>query len=622
MQSNADTTARWDQRFESVISSTKQSQPGSRKLSFFEGDTMPLCAPYEPISADRPVFQDASRSRRMSVHDVPPSISRNIGIKSENQQFARPHTRKILVLSMLLIVSVLLFLYYYLRNTEQDVITVDTRSGRYRGRKYKFQGIPFFSFLGIPFGRNTTGQNRFRRSRGFHYVGGEEVIDATRHKLPCTQAQIAAVFEPHNETTEDCLHLNLWTPSVPQPRHVQKTTLVFFYGIAFKWGSNSDYDASPLCALGDVIVVVPNYRLHALGFLGDGSDDAPGNVALYDQLLALDWVLQNIMFFGGNTSSVVLHGYEAGAVSIGYHMLSPVNTWAKTFTRLILQSGSFYRPYKRSTMPSKVMKMLGCERGGWPCLRAKDARTYSSRGMYKNYDFDVLFYSDYLPYSLPHLVNLYPLKGKQVLLGNVLDEGRFLVEMHKIEMGLRTDINAEPLVTLYAQKELKAVNVHDFESIRKLYANDSVWESDVGKEIAKDILGDFLFNCPVRYLASHLASQGSTAYVYIWTHKPSFGPWCLEEVGPTLYDDLAFVFGKPLLEESLATEEEITLSRSTIALFTDFAKTGTLPPVDGAPWPPYSCDSPLAVAITVKGLEKQATSVDKCSKLRQYIVRG
>ncbi|XP_064476234.1 acetylcholinesterase-like isoform X3 [Ornithodoros turicata] len=529
--------ARWDQRFESVISSTKQSQPGSRKLSFFEGDTMPLCAPYEPISADRPVFQDASRSRRMSVHDVPPSISRNIGIKSENQQFARPHTRKILVLSMLLIVSVLLFLYYYLRNTEQDVITVDTRSGRYRGRKYKFQGIPFFSFLGIPFGRNTTGQNRFRRSRGFHYVGGEEVIDATRHKLPCTQAQIAAVFEPHNETTEDCLHLNLWTPSVPQPRHVQKTTLVFFYGIAFKWGSNSDYDASPLCALGDVIVVVPNYRLHALGFLGDGSDDAPGNVALYDQLLALDWVLQNIMFFGGNTSSVVLHGYEAGAVSIGYHMLSPVNTWAKTFTRLILQSGSFYRPYKRSTMPSKVMKMLGCERGGWPCLRAKDARTYSSRGMYKNYDFDVLFYSDYLPYSLPHLVNLYPLKGKQ-------------------------------------------------------------------------------------YLASHLASQGSTAYVYIWTHKPSFGPWCLEEVGPTLYDDLAFVFGKPLLEESLATEEEITLSRSTIALFTDFAKTGTLPPVDGAPWPPYSCDSPLAVAITVKGLEKQATSVDKCSKLRQYIVRG
>ncbi|XP_064485516.1 acetylcholinesterase-1-like isoform X2 [Ornithodoros turicata] len=598
MQSNAGTTARWDQRSASI-----SSRPGSRKLSFFERDTLSSWTPHEHIRADRPVFQDSSRSRTMSVHDIPPSISRNIGIKWENELFVRPHTRKILVLFMLLIVSVVLFLYYYLRHTEGDVITVDAKSGRYRGTKNKFQGIPVISFLGIPFGRNTTGQNRFRRSRAVHYVGGEEVLDATRHKLPCTQGRIGAVLQPYNETTEDCLHLNLWTPSLPQPRHVKKTTLVFFYGIAFKWGSNTDYDASPLCALGDVIVVVPNYRLHALGFLGDGSDDAPGNVALYDQLLALDWVLQNIVSFGGNTSSIVLHGYEAGAVSIGYHILSPVNTWAKTFTRLILQSGSFYRPYRRSTTPSEVMKILGCERGGWPCLRVKDARSYSSRAMYQKYDFDVLFYSDYLPYSLQNLIKLYPIKGKQVLLGNVLDEGRFQVEMYKLEMGFTTDIDAEALVTLYAREELQAVDIHDFDPIRKLYANDSVWESD--------------------YLASHLASHGSSAYVYLWSHKPSFGPWSLEELGPMLYDDLGFVFGKPLLEESLATKQERALSRSTIALFTDFAKTGTLPLVHGAPWPPHSRENPVAVAITAGGLKTlQATSMDKCSKLWQYIVHA
>ena len=40
----------------------------------------------------------------------------------------------------------------------------------------------------------------------------------------------------------------------------------------------------------DIVLVAINYRLGALGFLPGGDQSAPGNAALYDQVLALKWV--------------------------------------------------------------------------------------------------------------------------------------------------------------------------------------------------------------------------------------------------------------------------------------------------------------------------------------------
>ena len=74
------------------------------------------------------------------------------------------------------------------------------------------------------------------------------------------------------------------------------------------------------------------------GFLYTGTDDAPGNVGLWDQMLALEWVRDNIERFGGDPKGVTLMGSGAGAWSITIHIYSPISQ--NLFRNVILQSGA------------------------------------------------------------------------------------------------------------------------------------------------------------------------------------------------------------------------------------------------------------------------------------------
>lgn len=52
------------------------------------------------------------------------------------------------------------------------------------------------------------------------------------------------------------------------------------------------------------VFVAINYRLGALGFMGMNDDVMPGNLGLWDQKLALEWVQSNIHAFGGDSKKV------------------------------------------------------------------------------------------------------------------------------------------------------------------------------------------------------------------------------------------------------------------------------------------------------------------------------
>uniref|UniRef100_A0A1I8I1T9 COesterase domain-containing protein n=1 Tax=Macrostomum lignano TaxID=282301 RepID=A0A1I8I1T9_9PLAT len=156
-------------------------------------------------------------------------------------------------------------------------------------------------------------------------------------------------------TSEDCLYLNLWTPK-HSDREVEKLpVLVFLHGGFFQTGDAFDerWRGSHVLDQVDAVVVTVAYRLGALGFLWLQNASVPANLGLRDQALALQWVRYNVRFFDGSPSKISLVGAEAGAASVGFHLLAE----SLQFQRAVLLSGSPNSPFAVSPMPDEVRAM-------------------------------------------------------------------------------------------------------------------------------------------------------------------------------------------------------------------------------------------------------------------------
>ena len=86
--------------------------------------------------------------------------------------------------------------------------------------------------------------------------------------------------------------------------------------------------------------ILININLCSVGWLSLENDDAPGNLGLHDQYLALLWVQRNIKMFGGDPDNVTLLGVSAGAMTIMCHLISPFSG-AGLFHKIIALSGKY-----------------------------------------------------------------------------------------------------------------------------------------------------------------------------------------------------------------------------------------------------------------------------------------
>eukprot|EP00058_Branchiostoma_floridae_P028614 XP_002614105.1 hypothetical protein BRAFLDRAFT_245503 [Branchiostoma floridae] len=111
--------------------------------------------------------------------------------------------------------------------------------------------------------------------------------------------------------------------------------MFFIHGGGLFSGSGAQYDGRALAAMGNIVVVIINYRLGILGFSGIGGQ---WNVGFLDQISALRWVQHNIHVFGGDPGRVTIAGQSAGGGSVGWLVLSPLT--AGLFRRAISQSGA------------------------------------------------------------------------------------------------------------------------------------------------------------------------------------------------------------------------------------------------------------------------------------------
>jgi para-nitrobenzyl esterase len=181
-----------------------------------------------------------------------------------------------------------------------------------------------------------------------------QAVQKWRHVLPaadfgqhCIQSATYAdmVFNDAGPS-EDCLTLNVWTPSDAQPQRKPGglPVMVWIYGGGFTTGGTSEnrQDGQFLAHRG-VIVVSMNYRLGIFGFFShpeldtESSTHASGNYGLMDQAFALAWVRRNIAAFGGDPANVTLFGESAGSSSVSTLMASPISK--DLFAKAIGESG-------------------------------------------------------------------------------------------------------------------------------------------------------------------------------------------------------------------------------------------------------------------------------------------
>ena len=139
--------------------------------------------------------------------------------------------------------------------------------------------------------------------------------------------------------------------------------MVFIHGGGYTAGTGNSYQGEILSGLHDVVVVTFNYRLSAFGFLTTGDSELPGNYGLWDQHLAIKWVHNNIVDYGGDPNSVTIFGESAGGSAVMYQMLSPQND-ATLFQRVISQSAYtvFMANVERDPLTSTQLfvNSLGC----------------------------------------------------------------------------------------------------------------------------------------------------------------------------------------------------------------------------------------------------------------------
>ena len=198
-------------------------------------------------------------------------------------------------------------------STEHDPLSiiVSTQFGDIRGLRQ--HGT--LHFRSLPYAQPPIGELRFKAPR--KPKGWTEVRDGTQFPNRCVQAPTGVFGQAIGSTSEDCLYLNIVTPSTDGS---DRPVMFWIHGGGFTQGSANGYDGSMLAVEGDVVVVTTNYRLGIFGYLdlSPFGDDHAGsaNNGMRDQVLALEWVRDNIADFGGNPENVTIFGESAGGASV------------------------------------------------------------------------------------------------------------------------------------------------------------------------------------------------------------------------------------------------------------------------------------------------------------------
>ncbi len=206
-----------------------------------------------------------------------------------------------------------------------DIAIAQTTYGKVQG--YIMNNV--YTFLGIPYGADTSGKNRFmapQKPQPWNTIRpavfyGNTAPQRMENRWPNNYGTFADHWN-YFDVSEDCLYLNVWTPAISDNK--KRPVLVWLHGGGFTNGNaieQDGYHGENISRYGDIVFVSINHRLGPIGFSdlsgvgGDKYKDS-GNVGMLDIVFALEWVRDNIQNFGGDPRNVTVMGQSGGGAKV------------------------------------------------------------------------------------------------------------------------------------------------------------------------------------------------------------------------------------------------------------------------------------------------------------------
>lgn len=204
-----------------------------------------------------------------------------------------------------------------------DIAVAQTQYGKVKG--YILRGV--YTYLGIPYGAPTSGENRFMPPQPpqswdgilpavFYGDSAPQITDNKYHNDYSTYADHWNYYN----VSEDCLRLNVWTPMTDDAK---RPVLVWLHGGGYTSGNGIEqdgYKGENMAREGDIVFVSINHRLGPIGYTDFSAVDSKfkdsGNAGMLDIHAALQWVHDNIANFGGDPGNVTIMGQSGGGSKV------------------------------------------------------------------------------------------------------------------------------------------------------------------------------------------------------------------------------------------------------------------------------------------------------------------
>jgi len=464
-------------------------------------------------------------------------------------------------------------------------------------------------FLGVPFAEPPIGARRFLPPVPPAPWSTPRAADSLAPR--CAQLDDEDLSLVHPDSSEDCLYLNIWAPEGKGPFPV----LLFIPGGGYVQGGSDEplYGGAHLSKMGDQIVVVPNYRLGAFGFLAHPeviTEHGPSsaNLGLLDQRAALKWVERNIVALGGDPDNITLAGNSSGGGSVCHHLVSPDSQ--RYFKRAILQSpicSSVPHPDLEESFRRRedLLRALGCE--DLACLRAQPTEAIL-KALPMRKRFFVGAGVNWLPIVDGEFITENPAdllrdgiaESIPILTGSTEDEGTYFIEEGSIR-------DAAELFELTA------------DAFGEEHAVEILQYYDAGKRspesVAKDLISD-LFTCDSRRLARAHQEGGGRVYHYHFT-RTDFDLFA--GLGAYHSAEMVYLFNTPIYGFRISPVG-FPLARAIQRYFSSFVRTGT--PTGAEPaWPSYSAASPKSMRLDLELSIVEDVRRERCDFMDRIVRR-